>query len=172
MTDQDNIRLIGANGTGKTTLLKLLAGLYHPTSGTVCNGAGLSQIRKSVAYQAQEGAIFSGTVWENLFLPEEKREQAVNLLRDMGFEKELACEVTPEGTNLSPGERKKLLLVRALLRDANFLLLDEPLNHLDEQGRRILLEKIRHREGILIISHQELSDLSSEIFTYYNRTLA
>ncbi len=163
MTDQDNIRIIGANGTGKTTLMKLLSGLYHPTSGTVCNGANLSQVRKSVAYQAQEGAIFSGTAWENLFLPEEKREQVLDLLRDMGFEKDLHYEVAPKGTNLSPGERKKLLLVRAVLRDTNFLFLDEPLNHLDEQGRRVLLEKLRTREGLLIISHQELLDLSSDL---------
>ena len=153
MTDQETIRLTGANGTGKTTLMKLLAGLYRPTSGTVCNGASLRQIRQSVAYQPQEGAIFSGTVWDNLFLPDEKREQANDLLRDMGFEKDLHYEVTPEGTNLSPGERKKLLLVRAILRDAPFLLLDEPLNHLDEQGRRVLLENIRSREGLLFIAH-------------------
>lgn len=159
MTDQDNIRLIGANGTGKTTLLKLLAGLYRPTSGKVCNGASLSQIRSNVAYQAQEGAIFSGTVWDNLFLPEKKIAQARDLLRDMGFEKDLHYEVTPEGTNLSPGEQKKLLLTRALLQETPFLFLDEPLNHLDEQGTRILLEIIRNRQGILIIFHQELPDV-------------
>lgn len=159
MTDQENIRLVGANGTGKTTLMKLMAGLYRPTSGTVCKGASLCQIRNSVAYQAQEEAIFSGTVWENLFLPKEKREQANDLLQDMGFEKDLHYEITPEGTNLSPGEQKKLLLTRALLLETPFLFLDEPLNHLDEQGKRILLEIIRNRQGILIISHQELPEV-------------
>lgn len=158
MTDQDSIRLIGANGTGKTTLMKLLAGLYRPTSGTICNGANLSQIRNSVAYQAQEGAIFSGTVWENLFLPEKKREQARALLRDMGFEKGLHYDVTPEGTNLSPGERKKLLLTRALLQETPFLFLDEPLNHLDEQGKRVLFSLLGRRKGILLISHQDAAE--------------
>lgn len=157
MTDRDRIQLTGANGTGKTTRMKLLSGLYRPTTGTICNGASLNRIRQSVAYQPQEGAIFSGTVWENLFLPEEKWEQALDLLRDMAFEKDLHYEVTSEGTNLSPGERKKLLLTRALLRDATFLFLDEPLNHLDEQGRAALLSLLEKRHGILLISHQEIT---------------
>lgn len=165
MTPQDRIQLTGANGTGKTTLMKLLSGLYRPTTGTICNGASLNQIRQSVSYQPQEGAIFSGTVWENLFLPEEKREQALDLLRDMGFEKDLRYEVTPEGTNLSPGERKKLLLARALLRDAAFLFLDEPLNHLDEQGRRVLLSILKKRDGVLLISHQALPGCDLDAYT-------
>lgn len=158
MVDQDNICLVGANGTGKTTLMKLLAGLYRPASGSVCNGASLSQIRQSVAYQAQEGAIFSGTVWENLFLPEKKKEQARDLLHDMGFEKDLHYELAPEGTNLSPGEQKKLLLTRALLQETPFLFLDEPMNHLDEQGRRVLLSLLGRRKGILLISHQNAAE--------------
>lgn len=165
MTDRDRMQLTDANGTGKTTLMKLLSGLYRPTSGTICNGASLNQIRQSVAYQPQEGAIFSGTVWENLFLPEEKWEQALDLLRDMGFEKDLRYEVTPEGTNLSPGEQKKLLLARALLRDAAFLFLDEPLNHLDEQGRRVLLSILEKRDGVLLISHQALPGCDLDAYT-------
>ena len=165
MMPHDKIQLTGANGTGKTTLMKLLSGLYAPKSGTICNGASLSQIRKSVAYQPQEGAIFSGTLWENLFLPEEKWEQALDLLRDMGFEKDLRYEVTPEGTNLSPGEQKKLLLVRALLRDATFLFLDEPLNHLDEQGRSVLLSMLEKKFGVLLISHQALPGCDLDAYT-------
>lgn len=165
MMPQDRIHLTGANGTGKTTLMKLLSGLYRPTTGTICNGASLSQIRRSVAYQPQEAAIFSGTVWENLFLPEEKWEQALDLLRDMGFEKDLRYEVTPEGTNLSPGEQKKLLLARALLREAPFLFLDEPLNHLDEQGRSVLLSILEKRDGVLLISHQALPGCDLDAYT-------
>lgn len=155
MSAQENRRLVGGNGSGKTTLMKLLAGLYHPKSGLICGGAPVGQIRSSVAYQAQEGTIFSGTVWENLFLPDTKLEQAQTLLRRMGFEKSMDYEVSPEGGNLSPGERKKLLLVRALLRDAPFLLLDEPLNHLDEPGRRTLISCLAQRRGVLLISHQD-----------------
>lgn len=157
MNDQESIRFTGENGSGKSTLMALLAGLYRPKKGSVCGGVSMGRIRKSVAYQQQNGSIFSGSVWENLFLPEMKQGQAQNLLQEMGFEKSLDYEVTPEGGNLSPGEQKKLLLVRALLRDAPFLLLDEPLNHLDEQGIKTLSSYLeRRKSGILMISHQNL----------------
>ena len=152
------LSILGENGSGKTTLISLLAGLYEPESGTVCSHASVSQRRKSIALQEQDGAIFSGSVWENLFLPESRRDVAAYLLRRMGLEKSLDYEITAEGGNLSPGERKKLLLARALLRNAPFLVLDEPLNHLDAQGKEALLDELAKRsEGILMVSHQELA---------------
>ena len=155
MDASENILLQGPNGCGKSTLLSLLAGLEAPDSGKICTGAPLSALRKAVALQEQNGAIFSGTVWENLFLPEEKRENAAGLLAEMAFEKPLNTPVTSGGGNLSPGERKKLLLVRSLLREAPFLLLDEPLNHLDAPGRTVLGRYLAGRTGILLVSHQE-----------------
>ena len=78
------------------------------------------------------------------------------LLEEMGFGKTPEYTVQPGGGNLSPGERKKLLLTRAFLRDAPFLLLDEPMNHLDAQAAEVVKEKLRQRQGgILLISHRE-----------------
>ena len=156
MTGSENMRLAGKNGSGKTTLLSILAGLYEPLTGSVCGGASVGQRRKSTALQEQSGAIFSGTVWENLFLGEDKRPAAEALLEEMGFGKPLGYTVQPCGGNLSPGERKKILLTRAFLRDAPFLLLDEPVNHLDAQATEVVKEKLRQRQGgILLISHRE-----------------
>lgn len=162
MTMHENYRLVGANGSGKTTLLSVLAGLYDPQAGVVCNGATTSQRRRSVALQEQNGTIFSGSIWTNLFLPEHKRVEAASLLSEMGFEKSLDYETESEGANLSPGEKKKVLLARALLHQAPFLVLDEPLNHIDEQGKNTLLKWLRQKKnGILMISHQcvDLGDI-------------
>ena len=82
MTGSENMRLAGQNGSGKTTLLSILAGLYEPSTGSVCGGASVGQRRKSTALQEQNGAIFSGTVWENLFLGEDKRPAAEALLEE------------------------------------------------------------------------------------------
>ena len=155
MDASENVLLQGPNSCGKSTLLSLLAGLETPDSGKICTGVPLSALRKAIALQEQNGTIFSGTVWENLFLPEEKRENAADLLAEMAFEKPLNTSVTSGGGNLSPGERKKLLLVRSLLREAPFLLLDEPLNHLDAAGRAALGRYLAGRTGILLVSHQE-----------------
>lgn len=167
MTKQENYKLVGDNGSGKTTLLSILAGLYEPQSGQVCKGATLEQRRKSVALQEQDGTIFSGTIWENLFLPESKREKAAKLFEEMGMEKTMDYETTAEGANLSPGEKKKILLVRSLLRDAPFLMLDEPFNHLDQQGKQALLAQLEERKaGMLLISHQEIDCVDLEIKNY------
>ena len=154
MTSEENRRLTGANGSGKSTLLSILAGLYQPQSGMVCGGAPIGQRRKSVALQEQDGAVFSGTLWENLFLPPSKRPQAEKLLGEMGLKKDLDFEISSGGSNLSPGERKKILLVRALLRKSPFLLLDEPLNHLDSQAAAVLQSLLSQRTGgLLLVSH-------------------
>lgn len=156
MDCNENIRLVGANGSGKTTLLSALSGIYSVQSGEINSGASLSRIRNSVALQDQNGAIFSGTVWGNLFAPEGKREQAVAMAQAFGLAKPMDYETLSDGDNLSPGERKKILLIRALLRNAPFLFLDEPLNHLDEQGKAALVECLEKRSGgLLLISHQD-----------------
>lgn len=167
MSNQENWRLIGSNGSGKSTLMSILAGLYDPQSGQVCFGASVGQRRKSVALQDQDGAIFSGTIWDNLFIPSDKQKQAKKMLSDMGMEKSMDYEVLSGGSNLSPGEKKKILLTRALLRDAEFLLLDEPMNHLDKHGINVLRHALSQRSGgLLLISHQDTICDSLDIHTF------
>lgn len=158
---EERIQFTGPNGSGKSTLLALLAGLYPPQSGAVTDQRGqplpVGRLRRMVALCQQDGAIFSGAVADNLFLPEDGLEKAQALLAEMGFTKPMDYLVSPSGSNLSPGERKKLLLARALLQDRPFLALDEPLNHLDETGRRVLLARLEARGGgVLLISHAAL----------------
>lgn len=160
-----NIHLTGPNGCGKSTLLSILAGVQIPDNGRITDGQGravnLAQLWKTVALQEQDGGIFTGTVWENLFLPESRRNEGESLLRAFGFEKSLDEALREGGKNLSPGERKKLLLARALLKDAPFLALDEPLNHLDAASCALLSRKLRSRNGgLILVSHQDLPNLT------------
>ncbi len=150
MEKGENCRIAGTNGCGKSTLLLILSGLLVPQVGSLPTPA---QLRGSTALLEQDGALFSGTIWENLFAPEARRPEARDLLTRLGLERELDRVVTAQGGDLSPGERKKVLLARALLRDAPFLLLDEPGNHLDEAGKRALLALLAGRTGVLIVSH-------------------
>ena len=164
-----NLWIRGANGSGKSTLLSVVAGLYRPTQGTIRTWAGDTltprALQRLVTLQDQAGSLFSGTVEENLFISEDQRETAARLLQEMGFEKELTSAVMAGGENLSPGERKKIILVRALMRSAPYLILDEPLNHLDEQGKAALIRELQRRQhGILLVLHKEeaLGDLNWE----------
>ena len=147
----DRVQLMGENGCGKSTLVAFLGGIYPPDQGEILDERGavvsLQRLRRSVALQEQDSVIFTGTVWDNLFLPEHKREAAAQLLADLAFAKPLEYAIAGDGKNLSPGERKKILLTRALLKEAPFLLLDEPLNHLDSVAREVLAVRLEERRG-------------------------
>ena len=154
----DRVQLMGGNGCGKSTLVSLLGGIYPPDQGEILDErramVSLQRLRHSVALQEQDSVIFTGTVWDNLFLPEHKRGAAAQLLVDLAFAKPLEYTIVGAGKNLSPGERKKILLTRALLKEASFLLLDEPLNHLDSVAREALAVRLEERRGgLLLISH-------------------
>lgn len=156
----ENTRIIGENGSGKTTLAKLLAGLYSPQSGTITgeNGIVLSKedLRRLVTVQDQNDFVFESTVWDNLFVDDEKKEQAQELLGVLGFNKPMDYFINAGAKNLSPGERQKIIVARALLQDTRFLILDEPFNHMDELGNKALLNEIVKRKcGVIMISHQD-----------------
>ena len=156
------VQLAGANGSGKSTILSILGGLYIPDSGEMVDESGRPvsprQLCRRVALCRQSGGIFSGTVAENLFLPQDRLPAAAKLLGAMGFEKPLSYVVEPGGENLSYGEQKKILLVRALCKQADILALDEPLNHLDGQGRAALEGVLARYDGpVVYASHTRLA---------------
>ncbi|MDE7326343.1 MAG: ATP-binding cassette domain-containing protein, partial [Lachnospiraceae bacterium] len=117
-------------------------------------------LRGKVSLQPQDGGLFSVTVSENLFVSGEKLREAEDILRALGFEKPMDMVLEEGGSNLSPGERKKILLVRTLLKPSPILAFDEPLNHLDAQGREVLFDLIKKEERpILLISHTPIDGI-------------
>lgn len=158
------LHITGPNGAGKSTLLALLSGVCAPDDGAVTDESGrqldCGALRFAVSLQEQDGQIFAATVGENLFLPEERLSKAEAMLRDMGFEKTLDTVLEEDGGNLSPGERKKILLTRALMKSAPVLALDEPLNHLDARGAETLTKLLaEEKRPILLVSHTPLEGL-------------
>ncbi len=155
------VRIVGANGTGKSTLLSLISGVYSPDSGSITDENGktleVGELRGAVSLQEQDGGIFSATVAENLFLPDDRLYEAAELLKELGFEKPLDYEVTESGGNLSPGEKKKIMLVRALLDKSPVLALDEPLNHLDADGTQVLISRLKKEiRPVILVSHSDI----------------
>ncbi len=154
-------RIIGPNGSGKSTLVALLSGLYPPDSGAIRDARGhplgIHALRSAVTLQEQDSAVFSGTILENLFIPAELEGRAQTLADAFRLEKPLTYVVDTDAANLSPGERKKIMLMRAMLKAAPFTILDEPLNHLDEAGRNALQQEMARRgAGFVVVSHQEM----------------
>jgi ATP-binding cassette subfamily F protein 3 len=147
----DRVALLGPNGTGKTTLVKLMAGVLDPDSGERSLGSGVR-----IAYFAQQQLELldpQQTVLESLssVAGDMGQGQLRNLLGGFLFRNQ---EVEKKVSVLSGGERSRLLLCQILVQQANFLLLDEPNNHLDIQGRRVLEEALQAYGGtICLVSH-------------------
>ena len=158
--------LKGPSGCGKTTAVNLLLGYYQPDAGEITvDGVPLREAGDAYARATvvrQEAVLFRGTLRDNLAmyrgLPEERLLEA---LRSVGLgrfadHEALDRMVEEGGANLSGGEKKRVCLARALLRDTELLILDEPLANLDRAtAERIedLLLSIRDRT-LLVVSHQ------------------
>jgi ABC-type multidrug transport system ATPase subunit len=179
--------LTGQNGTGKTTLLRILAGLEKPRSGYVNFGSAdekWKRLRKrlleNVMYLHQRPYMFSGSVAGNLSLAlpasmtvKQKKESIIQALNWAG----LTRHASSEAKTLSGGQQQRVALARAWLRQAPVLLLDEPIANMDVQSstRTItLLQQLKHENiAILICSHnhQVFDGLVDQHFELLNSKL-
>ena len=149
----DKIALVGPNGVGKSTMLRMVAGVEKPTSGKVDVNA-----KAVVSYFAQhqaEALIHGRTIIEETLwgLDHQQEELARGLLARLLFKND---DVFKKVGVLSGGERSRVALAKFLMRPSNFYLLDEPTNHLDPLSREVLKEALTRFEGtILMASHDE-----------------
>lgn len=151
----------GESGRGKSTLVKLLLGLYAIQSGEI-----VWNVRK-IAYVPQESALFRGTIYENLICANETAtmEQIRQALCDaqaLSFVEELPDGIQTflldDGNGLSGGQKQRLALARALVKDADILLLDEVTSALDKETTRSFMETLvllKKNKTILFVTHDK-----------------
>lgn len=176
--------ITGLSGVGKSTLLKLLLGIYSPEAGTLYVRSGEKRIalnrgtRRLFAYVPQGNLLLSGTLRENLLLAnpgasEEQVQQAVYVSGMDEFLPQLPqgmeTVLGESGAGLSEGQAQRLAIARAILTGAPILLLDESTSALDGETERLVLQRIRGLKNrtCLAVTHRpaalELCDLQIEI---------
>jgi thiol reductant ABC exporter CydD subunit len=167
----ETVALVGPSGAGKSTVASLLLGLAEPTAGRVTVGGvdlatcELGAWRASTAWVPQLPTMFRASVADNIRLgaadatAEHVRAAAVRAGAD-GFVRDLpdgyATLLGDGGRQLSAGERRRIALARAFLRDAPFVILDEPTADLDEAAAAVVaaaVERLRRGRMVLVIAH-------------------
>lgn len=168
----DKVAILGRIGSGKSTVLRLLAGLYQPTEGRVeADGVDLRQIdpadfRAAVGFVSQEPRLFAGTLRENVLLgradADAQRLQAVAQLT--GLDRLVAehplgwdLPVGERGGLLSGGQRQLVALARALVTAPQVLLMDEPTSSMDAQSEIQFLQRLQAAAGqrtLVMVTHR------------------
>lgn len=146
----EHVAIIGKNGTGKTTLLKILNGLETQDSGTIRLGTNVE-----IGYYDQEHHVLheDKTLFDEISdaYPSMTNTEIRNTLAAFLFTKD---DVFKRIKDLSGGEKGRVSLAKLMLSNANFLILDEPTNHLDITSKEILENALNHYEGTLLyVSH-------------------
>ncbi|MGD1832931.1 MAG: metal ABC transporter ATP-binding protein [Sphaerochaetaceae bacterium] len=180
----DRIFMSGENGAGKTTLLKLLCGQIEPTAGTITKMSSLENLRE-IAYvpQIQQASQIAVSVLESVLLglwgknfsflnrsKKKDRQEAYRCLELVQMESFAKRDLR----ELSGGQRQKVAIARALIRNPSLLLLDEPTTYLDKRSKSEMLSLISSQAqkggwSVLLISHDALSDsLFNRVFTLDN----
>lgn len=166
------IALVGRSGSGKTTISKLILGLYPPTEGKILIDGyditciSLQSLRRQIGVVDQDTFLFGGTIRENISIsqPSAKLEDVIEAARQAGadqFIKELPMgyetQIGEAGGMLSGGQRQRLAIARALLGNPRLLIFDEATSSLDAESERIIqtnMETISHDRTTIIIAHR------------------
>lgn len=146
----DRVALLGDNGTGKSTILKMITGSKKATSGTIKMG---TNVELSYYDQAQMNLTDDNTIFQEIhdMYPNMNNTKVRNALAAVGF---MQDDVNKLIKTLSGGEKGRVSLCKLMLSDANFLILDEPTNHLDMESKDILEHALNEYEGtLLFVSH-------------------
>lgn len=160
----EKVAICGRNGSGKSTLVKILGGVLREYQGSLmlggreCNNVSLESWRRQLAFVEQDPHLFTGTIRQNIHLG--------NLNADSGKVTEVMDEleigyladreISQSRDTLSGGEKQRVSLARALLKDTPFLVFDEPGNNLDEKTVKWLCSYIaKSSKTIIYISHDD-----------------
>lgn len=160
----EKILLVGGNGQGKSTILKLICGLYRPLRGTIyfnqkdSSEINISSISKKCGYISQKSNILEGNIAENIALSKDIiPERSRQVLKSLNLEN---CVGTPPDS-LSTGERQRVNIGRTLYRDGvDVVLCDEIFSNVDKENRQAVIDALFEKFSdttIIMVSHEKIN---------------
>ncbi len=166
------IALVGPTGSGKTTLVNMIARFYDPDSGIVkVDGTDIRQfkqvsLRQQISFVLQDTVLFSGSIWENIAYgrPEASKEDIIRAAADANatefidkLPQKYATVVGERGMTLSGGQRQRIAIARAIVRNSPILILDEPTAALDAESEHLVfeaLDRLMAKKTAIVIAHR------------------
>jgi subfamily B ATP-binding cassette protein MsbA len=166
------VAIVGPTGSGKTTLVNLIARFYEPTSGFVSiDGIDVSKVQQSslrnqISFVLQDTVLFSGSIWDNIAYgrPEATHNEIVAAAEAANATEFIACLpqkydtlVGERGVLLSGGQRQRIAIARAMVRESPILILDEPTSALDANTEHLVfeaLDRLMKDKTTIVIAHR------------------
>ncbi|MCP2599251.1 ABC transporter ATP-binding protein/permease [Candidatus Aminicenantes bacterium AC-335-B20] len=186
ISPKDKILITGPNGSGKTTLIKLLLGLYRTKKGKILidgkdiNELSLSSLRERISIVSQNTFLFNDTIKNNILYsrPDASEEELISAVKLSGayefiknLDKGFSTIIGERGVRLSGGERQKLSIARAILKDSDIIIFDEVATHLDSESekriQKLINEKFKDKTCI-IISHRIWNNPNLKVYFINN----
>ena len=172
----ENLGIIGSNGSGKSTIAKLLLKEAKPTTGNILinnqsiDGLSRTDIINNLTYVPQKSYLLKGTILQNIFFTNNKlnMHDITKIIHTCNLEKfinekpeNINFLIEEEGANLSGGQKQRISLARALARDNNLLILDEPFSAIDYVSEKEIISKLNYfyKDKSLVILSQRISSI-------------
>jgi len=182
------VAIVGATGSGKSTLIKLLTRLYERDTGSIqldgvdIRDLPMGELRRRITVVSQDVLLFAGTLGENIALGQPfERSQLDQAIRRVGLDRALTrrgadidAKVTERGSNFSAGERQLVAFARALVRDPEILILDEATAHVDPEAEQLIergVAELMRGRTTLVIAHRLSTIRNSDLIVVMDRGL-
>ncbi|MFH7587395.1 type I secretion system permease/ATPase [Oceanimonas smirnovii] len=183
----EHVAILGRNGSGKSTIERMIMGLYEPSAGTILiDGVDIRQLdpaelRRAMGYVPQDVSLFYGTLRDNLVMGMSQVDDAriVHATNQSGLAdfvdthpSGFDMQVGERGELLSGGQRQSIAIARALIKDAPILLLDEPTGSLDQRNEQQIKQSLQHcahgKTMVLVTHRSSLLSLVDRIIVVDN----